>query len=205
MKAWSVSSGMNYIFLGLGNPGKEYENTRHNTGRIMLEFFRKANDFPDWKFDKKSNALVSKGKLGKHTVTLVCPETFMNKSGVSAKAFITSAKAAEKMMVIYDDLDLPFSTSKISFNKSSGGHKGLESIIKALKTEAFPRGRIGIVPTTPSGKIKKPTGEVAVQKHILGEFKPAERLYLKKLSKKLNEALLIFINDGRERAMTEFN
>ena len=94
----------------------------------------------------------------------------MNKSGLSAKSFVTSIKSVERMLIIHDDLDLPFGVSKISFNKSSGGHKGLESIIKAVKTEAFPRLRIGIAPVTTSGKIKKPVGDAAVQKHILGEL-----------------------------------
>ena len=198
-----------FTFIGLGNPGEEYIKTRHNAGRIMLEHFRKEHDFPEWKVDKKNSSLVSKGKISvgktEHTVTLVCPETFMNKSGVSAKSFVTSPKAAERILVIYDDLDLPFGTGKISFNKSSGGHKGLESIIKAVKTEAFPRLRIGISPTTPSGKMKKPNGEVAVTKNILGEFSKDELVTLKKMSKKSNEALEFLITHGREKAMTFFN
>ncbi len=196
---------MTFTFIGLGNPGEEYENTRHNTGRIMLEYFRKENDFPEWKADKKSNSLISEGKIGVTRVTLVTPETFMNKSGLSAKSFVTSVKSAERMLVIYDDLDLPFGRAKISFNRSSGGHKGLESIIKAIKTEKFSRLRIGTSPVTPSGKIKKPVGEIAVQKYILGEFSKDQLTTLKKLSKKVNEALQLFITDGHERAMTEFN
>lgn len=204
---------MNYVFIGLGNPGEEYKNTRHNTGRIMLEYFRVAHNFPEWKGDKKSQALISKGKIGPHTITLVAPETFMNKSGLSIKHFIDTNKtarksinkSAERMLVVYDDLDLPFGSAKISYNKSSGGHKGLESIIKAVKTQAFPRLRIGISPTTPKGKIKKPLGEEAVEKKILGEFKSDELTALKKLSKRTNEALEIFVREGREPAMTAFN
>ena len=196
---------MTFTIIGLGNPGEEYQQTRHNTGRIVLEHFRIAEDFPEWKADKKSNSLISKGTIGKHTVVLVAPETFMNKSGLAAKNFSANAKSAERVMVIYDDLDLPFGTSKMSFNKSSGGHKGLESIIKAIKTQAFPRIRIGIAPTTASGKIKKPSGEALVDKVILGEFKKEELAQLKKLSKKVNEALEIWIKDGREIAMNFFN
>jgi peptidyl-tRNA hydrolase, PTH1 family len=196
---------MTFTFIGLGNPGDEYKHTRHNAGRIMLEYFRKDHDFPEWKSDKKSQALVSKGKIGTHTVTLVCPETFMNKSGVSTKAFVTSVKSAERMMVVYDDLDLPFGATKISFNKSSGGHKGVESIIKAVKTTAFPRLRMGIAPITPSGKIKKPAGEELIEKVILGEFTPEQITSLKKMSKQTNEALEIFVTKGREFAMTFLN
>ncbi len=195
---------MAYIFVGLGNPGEEYKETRHNTGRMLVEWLGKSFD-AEWKLDKKLNATVSKIKIGKTPVTLVLPETFMNNSGKSVKPLITSIKSAEKLMVIYDDLDLPFGTNKISFNKSSGGHRGLESIIKAIKTEKFARVRVGISPTTPSGKIKKPKGEDAVTKVIMGKFKEDEMKELKKLSKKLNEALDVFVSEGLEKAMTGFN
>lgn len=195
---------MSYIFVGLGNPGEEYKDTRHNTGRILLLNFGKTLD-AEWKFDKKLNAIFSKVKVGKTPVTLVLPETFMNNSGKTVKSLVTSIKLAEKLLVIYDDLDLPFGTNKISFNKSSGGHKGLESIIKNIKTEKFARIRVGISPTTPSGKIKKPKGEEAVTKVILGKFKDDEMKELKKLSKKINEALETFVSGDLEKAMTGFN
>ena len=200
---------MQYVIIGLGNPGSEYEKTRHNSGRIILEHFRCSYDFPEWKLDTTSHSFVSKGTLGKgkksHTVTLIMPETFMNTSGSAVKLFVTNAKTAEGMMVIYDDLDLPFGTGKISFNKSSGGHKGLESIIRAVKTQAFSRMRIGIAPTTARGTIKKPVGESAINRFILGLFKPEELLALKKFSKKTNEALELFVTENREIAMNGFN
>jgi len=195
---------MAYIFVGLGNPGDEYKETRHNTGRMLVEWFGKSLD-AEWKLDKKLNATVAKVKVGKTPVTLVLPETFMNNSGKSVKPLITSVKSAEKLLVIYDDLDLPFGTNKISFNKSSGGHRGLESIIKSIKTEKFARVRVGISPTTPSGKIKKPKGEDAVTKVILGKFKDEEIKELKKLSKSVNDALEVFVSEGLEKAMTGFN
>lgn len=195
---------MAYIFVGLGNPGEEYEQTRHNTGRMLVEWFGKALD-AEWKEDKKLNATVAKVKVGKSPVTLVLPESYMNNSGKSVKPLITSLKSAEKMIVLYDDLDLPFGKSKISFNRSSGGHKGLESIIKNIKTEKFARVRVGISPTTPSGKMKKPIGEDAVTKVILGKFKDEEIKELKKLSKRVNEALETFVSGGLEKAMTGFN
>ena len=195
---------MSYIFVGLGNPGADYEDTRHNTGRILIEWFGKSLG-AEWKTDKKLNAQVAKVKFGKTQVILVLPNTFMNNSGKSIKPLITSIKSAEKMIIIYDDLDLPFGSSKISFNKSSGGHKGLESVIKAIKTEKFARVRVGISPVTSTGKIKKPSGEKAVMKVILGKFKPDELIQLKKLSKKVNTALETFVSSGLEKAMTGFN
>jgi peptidyl-tRNA hydrolase, PTH1 family len=195
---------MSYIFVGLGNPGEEYEGTRHNTGRILLSWFGKSVG-AEWKIDGKAKATIAKVKVGKTTVTLILPDTFMNNSGRSLKPLVTNLKSAEKLMVIYDDLDLPFGKSKISFNKSSGGHKGLESIIKAIKTEKFARIRVGISPVSPSGKMKKPNGDEAVTKIILGKFKPDELTELKKLSKKVNLTLETFVSDGLEKAMTGFN
>ncbi|MBU6431363.1 aminoacyl-tRNA hydrolase [Patescibacteria group bacterium] len=192
---------MKYI-AALGNPGEEYENTRHNVGRIALEAFVKKNDFSDWVFDKKLKALSSdEGKIGKERVCLIEPETFMNKSGLSFQPIIKNKKKAEDLVVIHDDLDLPIGKFKISFNKSSGGHRGVESIIKAIKTEAFTRVRVGISPATPSGKLKKPKGEKEVADFILGEFKKSEMETLKKVSKKVSAALEMLIMEGREKAM----
>lgn len=195
---------MSYIFVGLGNPGEEYAETRHNTGRMLVEWFGKSLD-AEWKADKKFSAQIAKVKIGKSSAALVLPDTFMNNSGKSVKPLVGSIKAAEKLLVIYDDLDLPFGSAKISWNKSSGGHKGLESIIKAVKTEKFARVRVGISPVTPNGKMKKPKGEEAVTKVIMGKFKPDELTELKKLSKKINLAIETFVSEGLEKAMTGFN
>ncbi|MBI2475984.1 MAG: aminoacyl-tRNA hydrolase [Candidatus Taylorbacteria bacterium] len=191
-----------YIVVGLGNPGNEYKDTRHNTGRMVLETFRIAEKLPAWQLSAKIKALSSSGKLGREAVTLVEPETFMNQSGISVAPLIKSKKAVEHLVVIHDDLDIPLGKFKISFNKSSGGHRGVASIIKALKTQAFLRLRVGISPATPSGKLKKPRGDAAVDKHILGEFSPVELAALKKLSPKIAEALKSLVVDGREKAMS---
>ena len=195
---------MNYIIVGLGNPGQEYEHTRHNAGRIVVDHIRKLFDMPEWKTDKKLTAQLSKGNLGKHTLTLIAPNTFMNKSGLSVKPLITTAKTAERLLVVYDDLDIGSGDFKMSFNKSSGGHKGIESIIKATKTEAFGRIRIGISPIGSKG-IKKPKGEEAVTKLIMGKFSPDELISLKKVSKKIYETVDIWSQKGVIDAMTFFN
>lgn len=196
---------MAYIVVGLGNPGEEYVNTRHNTGRIALEFFKKKNDFSDWKNDMKLKALTSEGKVGKEKIKIVLPETFMNKSGLSVAPLIKSIKSAEKLIVVHDDLDIPMGRFKISFNRGIGGHRGLESIVKHIKTEAFIRVRVGISPVTPSGKMKKPIGEKPVCDHILGEFKKSEQEELKKVVKKVSEALEMIVTEGKDKAMGEFN
>ncbi len=196
---------MPYIIVGLGNPGEEYEGTRHNTGRIFLDAFLEQFEFPEWKSDKKLGALISKNKIGKESVTLLEPEGFMNNSGKSLKPLALSPKQIEKLVVIYDDLDLALGTFKISFNRGSGGHRGIESLIKALKTRAFIRVRVGISPSTPKGKVKKLKGEEAVVKFILGKFKKDELDELKKLKKKICPAMEQIVLEGREKAMGEWN
>lgn len=194
-----------YVIVGLGNPGVEYENSRHNTGRMLVEYFAKKQGFEAWNEDKKHKTLVSEGKVGKEKTILLLPETFMNKSGLSVKSFITSKKKAEQLVVIYDDLDLPLCKLKISFGRGSGGHKGIESVVRSIKTKDFIRIRVGITPTTPNGKLKKPKGDKKVHDFIIGVFKKAELEALKKVSKKVNFALETIILEGRQKAMNEFN
>lgn len=208
---------MAFIIVGLGNPGEEYVGTRHNTGREALFDFAKVNDFSEWTTDLKSKSLISSGKIGREAVTLVSPETFMNKSGdavkkIEQKLKVKSKKAKEKdkknieienLVVVHDDLDIPFGKFKISFNKSAGGHRGVESIVKVLKTEGFTRVRVGISPANSKGVAKKPVGEEAVNKFILGKFKPAEVEDLKKLSKIISTALTAIVTEGHEKAMSQ--
>lgn len=195
---------MYYIF-GLGNPGSEYEMTRHNAGRLVLAELFKKYDFSEWKSDMKSKALVSKGEMNGEKVIFVEPDNFMNNSGTSVVPFIDGPKKLSKMIVIYDDLDIPIGSMKISFNKSSGGHNGLESIIKKLKSQEFVRVRVGVSPVTPGGKTKKPKGEAAVLKFLLGEFKEPELKELKKLSKKIGEAIETFVVGGKDKMMSLHN
>jgi len=196
---------MSYIITGLGNPGEEYKNTRHNTGRIMLDYFRKKNNFDVWKENKKHRMLISDGKIGKQKVLLVEPDNFMNNSGKSIASIVTSLKKAEKLIVVYDDIDLPLGTFKISYNRGSGGHKGVESVAKSLKTKSFIRLRVGVASVTVNGKPRKPKGEQKILDFLMGEFKPKELDVLKKISKLVAEALNVIILDGKEKAMGAYN
>lgn len=173
------------LVVGLGNPGAEYEKTRHNTGRILVSLIQQ--------------------KLDDLKIKFLTPDTFMNKSGLAVVPLIKNKKDLANLVVIYDDIDLPLGKMKISFNRSAGGHRGLASIIKALKSEEFVRIRIGIAPATPSGKIKKPSGEKNVINFILGEFKKSELETIKKLSKKVTEAVNMIFTEGSSKAMSIFN
>ena len=170
---------MRYI-VGLGNPGEEYEMTRHNAGRMAVLAFVKKEGIDEPKFDKKLKALVAKGEVGgapasvktsagKGKFQIILPETFMNKSGDSLKPLALSAKKAENLVVVHDDIDLPLGKVKISFGKNSGGHKGVESVIKAVKTINFARVRIGISSTNAKGVVKKPSGDKFLD-YIIGKF-----------------------------------
>lgn len=194
---------MNYV-VGLGNPGEEYEMTRHNAGRMAVLELAKKEGIGELVFDKKINALTGKGEIGGQKFQIILPETFMNKSGNALKNIITSAKKAESLIVVHDDIDLPLGKIKISFGKNSGGHKGVESVIKAVKTINFTRVRIGISATNAKGAVKKPSGDKFLD-YIIGKFKPAELAEMKKALKKAAEALAVIVAEGTEKAMGEFN
>ena len=173
------------LVVGLGNPGKEYENTRHNTGRILVGMIEK--------------------KLEDSKIKFITPDTFMNNSGKAVAPLIKTKKDLKDLVVIYDDIDLPLGKMKISFNRSSGGHNGLESVIKKLKSQEFLRIRIGISPATPKGVVRKPKGEKAVLNFLLGEYKKPELETIKKLSKKVAEAVEMIFTESKEKAMSLYN
>ncbi len=174
------------LVVGLGNLGEEYKNTRHNTGFIIV-------------------GLVEKKLNMKDKIKFVLPDKFMNNSGKVVAPLVKSKKDLKDLVVIYDDIDLPIGKMKISFNRSSGGHNGLGSIIKALKSEEFVRIRIGTSPATPSGKIKKPKGKKEVLKFLLGQYKAKELETLKKIAKKVTEAIEIIFTEGKDKAMSLYN
>lgn len=190
---------MQWIVVGLGNPDAQHEGERHNTGRMLLQQIAKKEKL-EWRTDAKAQALVAKGDA-----VYVLPETFMNKSGSAVGKYVKSVKAAEHLLVVYDDMDLPLGKIKISYDRSAGGHNGLKSIERAVKTKKFWRVRIGICPTTPSGKLKKPAGEQAVIDFILGKFKESEREVLKKVYKHATEAIGCVIAQGPVAAMNAYN
>jgi PTH1 family peptidyl-tRNA hydrolase len=222
---------MTYIIAGLGNPGEEYQDTRHNTGRNMLFTLAQAigaGGMADFSLDKKIKALTLKGEIGavaekskksakKEKVLLVAPETFMNNSGKAIAPLIlkgnmsgnvnnkAALKAAERLIVIYDDFNLPLGSIRVSWNRSSGGHNGLASIIKAVKTEMFVRVRVGVAPEKSDGTAKTPHGDKEIEKFILSKFKPAEVAELKKVTKRVIGAIETIVGEGREKAMSMYN
>jgi PTH1 family peptidyl-tRNA hydrolase len=208
---------MALVIVGLGNPGKEYEKTRHNAGRNAVMLLAKQprrlqsglrpqaseDGFDDFAFNKTANAFVSKGTVGEENATLVLPETFVNLSGKAVAQFIKSPKAAKSLLVIHDDLDLPLGTIKLVFGRGSGGHKGVESIMRAVKTQDFARIRIGISAAGKKNQAKKVSGDEKVIKHVIGKWKPGEEATFKKVLKKVAESVRLFATEGIKSA-TQF-
>ena len=185
-----------YLIIGLGNPGDEYDNTRHNIGREITEAFRKKFDLPDFRFEKKWNAEISESKIGKEKIVIALPDTFMNKSGLAAGALARFYKIKPATtIVIHDDVDIPLGSAKMSFGKRSAGHKGVESIIRAIKTNEFWRFRIGI-----AGK-----RDVPAEKIVLRKFTPDEKKLTSKISKKTVLAIEQAITEAPDRAMNAYN
>ncbi|MDE1966263.1 MAG: aminoacyl-tRNA hydrolase [Patescibacteria group bacterium] len=192
---------MAIIIAGLGNPGKEYEKTRHNAGRMAVELLAKEEGFEAFALNKTAKALVAKGALRGEPAVLVLPETMMNLSGKAVAAFVKSPKAAKNLLVIHDDLDLPLGVIKMVVGRGSGGHKGVESIMRAVKTKDFARIRIGISGKGKKNQAKKVSGEEKVVKHVIGKWKPAEAAVLAKVLRKATEAARIYAADGADAAV----
>lgn len=171
---------MKWTIIGLGNPGEEYASTRHNVGKDLVSTL--ADDVP----------------TGVKVVEL---NVYMNHSGPAIQKAVKSAKG---LVVVHDELDLPLGKVKISFGNSAGGHNGVKSIVKALKTQDFVRVRVGISPSTPTGKLKRPDAEKLAD-FVLGKFRPPEKEKLKKVKKLVKEALELIVTESVERAQTEIN
>jgi len=181
------------IIIGLGNQEKKYESTRHNLGRLIIKNFQEKAGFSEFKINKKLQALISK----EERVVLALPETFMNTSGKSVKLLIKNYKLkADNITVIHDDFDLDLGKMKISKNRGAGGHKGVQSIINELKTKDFIRFRVGIKPK------RKPKD---LDKFVLKKFTETEQKIIEETIEKTLNAIEVFLNQGLEKAMTEFN
>jgi len=186
------------LIVGLGNPGKKYTDTRHNIGFKAVDRFQKENNFPAFSLAKKQNALISEGRFFRKKIILAKPQTLMNSSGTAAKKLIKDYKLKpEDLVIIHDDIDLLLGRIKIIKNRGAAGHKGVESIIKELRTRDFARVRIGIQPK--SGKPKNP------ERFVLQIFTKKEKEIIETTLTKACKALTMIIEEGIEKAMNEFN
>lgn len=196
---------MEHIIVGLGNPGNEYGDTRHNAGRMVVDLFRRQHGFTDWEKRKELKALESRGSLGDGVVTLLEPDDYMNNSGKSVARYLKDKEGETTIVVVHDDIDLPIGAFRISFNRGAGGHNGVLSVEQEIKTREFVRVRIGIAPVTFFGTMRKPKGEVAVQKHVLGNFTKSDAKKLEPVFKDSVLAIESIIKEGYTAAMNKYN
>jgi len=187
------------LIVGLGNPGRKFEKTRHNLGFMVLDEFAKKKKFPKFKLKKEFLAMISEKKIGEKKIVLAKPQTFMNNSGKSVKFLIENWKLkSENLIVVHDDLDIPFGKIKISFGRGSAGHKGVQSIIDEIGTKDFVRVRVGIGTANNRAKSNK-------KNLVLQKFSKKEEKILKKVIDLTCKAIEISIKEGAEKAMSEFN
>lgn len=141
-----------YIIVGLGNPGKKYEHTRHNAGFDVLDILAEEYDI---KIDKiKHKALIGEGRIGSEKVVLVKPQTYMNLSGESVQSVFQFYKVdMDHLILVYDDIDLDIGKLRIRKKGSAGSHNGMKSIIKCLGSQDFPRIRVGVSKPEPNGDL----------------------------------------------------
>jgi peptidyl-tRNA hydrolase, PTH1 family len=183
------------LIVGLGNPGREYRDNRHNTGFMFID--QLGADLGIQLGRMQSKALVGTGMLNGVKVILAKPQTFMNLSGESVSGLINFYKISlDRILVAHDDLDLPFGTLRIRPNGGSGGQRGLASIINRLGTQEFPRLRIGI---------GRPPGQMEAADYVLQSYSKNERGDLALILDRASKAAKVFIKTNLEQAMNQFN
>jgi PTH1 family peptidyl-tRNA hydrolase len=189
------------LIVGLGNPGKIYAHNRHNAGFRCLNYFARLHSI---RFDhRQCRARVGLAKVRGEKLLLAKPGTFVNLSGKSVACLVHKhGISLSDLLIIYDDLDLPLSKIRLRQSGSSGGHKGMNSIISALGSEAFPRIRVGI--GRPQAE-EQFANEDAIVNYVLSDFSPKEEATIKPVIATVSEAIDFFLTQGIESAMSKFN
>jgi peptidyl-tRNA hydrolase, PTH1 family len=194
-----------YYIVALGNPGEEYTNTRHNVGFLAADTFVKAHTLPEPRITAQYVGKVSEGGVGDGSVSVLFPETFMNRSGVAVKKFVPPSELAN-MVVLYDDIALPFGEVKVSFGRGDGGHNGMKSIIGALGSKDFIRVRIGIAPTSFLTGAAKMVSGPDLPKYVLAAFSKSEQAKLsKEILPHVSTVLETIVKEGYVKAMNQYN
>jgi PTH1 family peptidyl-tRNA hydrolase len=183
------------LVVGLGNPGKKYEPTRHNLGFRVIDHLARQNDLSAT--SKRCDSLIAEGKWHGKKLVLAKPQTYMNRSGDSVKALLREFRAGtDDLVVVYDDLDLPFGRIRIRPNGSAGGHRGMVSIIDSLAGAPFYRIRIGI---------GRPPEGVDPADYVLERFSSEEAVLVSEIVNRAGDAVLALLESGGPAAMERFN
>ncbi len=194
-KATSDMDSEVYMIAGLGNPGRDYRETRHNIGFMTIDAFAERHAI---KMNKVQNqAITGSGRIASARVILVKPQTFMNLSGQAVGSLVRYYKVPlENLIVAHDDVDLPFATIRMRPGGGSAGQKGIASIIKLIGTQDFARLRMGI---------GRPPGQMNAADYVLQSFSNSEKELLTSFLHRAVEALDCYLEDGLENAMNRFN
>jgi PTH1 family peptidyl-tRNA hydrolase len=183
------------IIIGLGNPGEEYSKTRHNLGFMVLNALRDELGFPRWKKEKLYE--VTRGFVDDEEIVLAKPRTYMNLSGNAALSLMTTFHAKpEDLLVVYDEMALPFGKIRLRPSGSAGGHKGIGSILERVGREDVPRLRIGI---------GNPSEEEDSVNFVLSEFNQEEKKQLPEIIKISVESILSYLKEGINETMSRYN
>lgn len=185
-----------FIIAGLGNPTKEYQQTRHNVGFDAIDCI--ADKYGIDVKEKKYKAICGKGMIGSEKVILLKPQTFMNLSGESIRAALDFYKVDEKdeLIVIYDDISLEPGQLRIRKKGSAGGHNGIKNIIAHLGHDEFMRIKVGVG--------EKPAG-YDLADYVLGHFSKDDRVIMEDAFKAVADAVEVMIMDGPDKAMNDYN
>lgn len=184
-----------YLIAGLGNPGPDYRQNRHNVGFMVANALSQAADIPLRRVAFR--ALVGKGTYADAPVIIAKPQTYMNESGQSVAALLRFYKIPlNQLLVVHDDLDLPFWTLRLRPSGGTGGQRGMESIVAKLGTRDFARLRVGI---------GRPPGRMDPKDYVLHDFDPDQQKFLDELCTTAVDAIRRFITDGIVQAMNDFN
>ena len=183
------------MIAGLGNPGTEYTQTKHNVGFMLLDALAKHLEAPEWK--TKRDALVTETRIGAEKALLVKPLTYMNDSGRAIGPLLAWYKLRpEDLIVAHDDMDIPVGMIRIRKKGSAGGHNGIKSVLYHVQDENFSRVRIGIG--------RPPVGWTVI-KHVLTPFSPDDRILIDEVIDRLVPAVECIVRDGVDLAMNRFN
>lgn len=185
------------LIVGLGNPGPEYERTRHNIGWMVVDAFAKKFRIEMSRHEK--SAMTGEGRVAGGSVKVARPLTFMNLSGDAVRLLVSAyVETTDDLIVVYDDIDLPAGRLRIRINGSAGTHNGMRSIVSSLATERFPRLRCGV-----RGSDYEQAERL--RDYVLDEFSAEETPLIEQATARAVDALLLFARGDLKRAMNEFN
>jgi len=192
-----------YYIVPLGNPGERYAQTRHNVGWLALDYCRRAWRLPELLESRQESGRVTEDVIDTVPVKILYPDTFMNNSG-SAVAKLVSQNDIQNLIVVHDEMDVPFGEIKIAKGRGGGGNNGVTSIIQKLGSKDFVRVRVGIAPRSFwTGKTKRPAGGGPLERFVLKPFGKSEQKELEFVYEKVKEAIEIIMKDGVEVAMNK--